>query len=174
MLYGLKSSAPTGMAYRSSPVSCTPTTTYSVDTCGTGIGAEDGSRAYAAQVAPIHDPVDNIAELEAINVLMALHTFLSEADRGGHIHLLCDNMAVVLVLQSGKGKNSAIIDSARGAWMVQALFDLQITYAHIAGEDNGKADRLSRAHISEADYKKAKEVVDSNQLKIIRPCTVAL
>ena len=87
---------------------------------------------------------------------------------------LCDNMAAVLVLQSGKGKNSAILDSARGAWMVQALFDPQITYAHIAGEDNGRADRLSRAHISEADYKKAKEIVDSNQLKIIHPCTVAL
>ena len=48
-----------------------PTRDIYVDACLTGIGGADGVRAYAGQVAPIHDEVVNITELEAANPVVA-------------------------------------------------------------------------------------------------------
>ena len=69
-----------------------------VDACLTGVGATDGVWAYAAQVAPDDDPIHNITEIEAANVVIALHTFISEADAGTRITVECDNIATVQAL----------------------------------------------------------------------------
>ena len=86
-----------------------------VDACLSGIGASDGKSAYAKQVANIEDGANNITELEAINVVVALHTMLSEQDRATHVRIHCDNLAVVQVLQSGKAVNALLLDCARVA-----------------------------------------------------------
>ena len=141
-----------------------------VDACLTGIGASDGVQAYAGQIAPISDPACNITEVEALNVIVALQTFLSTADRGKHVRIHCDNMAAVQVLQSGRARNRILLDCARAAWMVQAVLDVQVSYAHIPGKENEVADRLSRAHISPSDHLLLDQLLLEKTLSIIEPC----
>ena len=148
-----------------------PTRIISLDACPTGIGGEDGVHAYALQVAPMDDPVTNICHLEGGNVPVALHTFVSARDRGGHILFLLDNEAAVHVLNSGRGDDPVLLDIARACWLVQAKFDLKITYQHIAGVNNAVADRLSRAHLSDKDLANALGVIDEHDLALIEPCT---
>ena len=81
-----------------------------VDACLSGIGATDGHRAYAGQVAPVHDGAVNITELEAANVVVALHTMLSQRDAGSHVRVHCDNSATVSVFQTGKAKNKVLLE----------------------------------------------------------------
>lgn len=72
-----------------------------VDASLTGIGAADGSRAYSAQICGDHQIAKNIAELEAINIAKALHSFIDHS----HIKVFCDNLSSVSVMRSGKGRN---------------------------------------------------------------------
>ena len=141
-----------------------------VDACLSGVGATDGNRAYAGQVAPVDDGADNITELEALNVIIALHSFLGKDNAKTHVQVHCDNKAAVQVLQSGRGRNKVLLDCARAAWMVQAVLDVQVSYVHVPGKDNEIADRLSRAHLSTADYKSAKSIIATNCLDMIDPC----
>ena len=125
-----------------------PNRSIQVDASLTGIGETDGLEAYGGQVAPDHDPATNITELEAANVIVALHTFLSDADRGSHILVECDNLPAVQALRWGKAKNAVLMEVARMGSMVQAIFDLRITFAHVPGLENTLADALSCAHSS--------------------------
>ena len=112
-----------------------------VDACLTGIGATDGRAAYAGQVAPLQDGANNITELEIINVVVAIHTLLSQEDRATHVRIHCDNMEAVQVLQSGR-----------------------------AGVDNLIADALSRAHISKHYNDLATSLIQTNRLNVITSC----
>ena len=76
-----------------------------VDACLTGVGATDGSIAHAGMIAPDDDPVNNITEIEAANVVIALHTFITELDRGKHVEVECDNMSTVQALTHGRARN---------------------------------------------------------------------
>ena len=60
---------------------------------------------------------------------------------GKTVKVLCDNLPTVSVLQS-------VLEAARQAWMVQAIFQVSIIYEHIPGRLNTLADTLSRAHLS--------------------------
>ena len=106
-----------------------------------------------------------------MNVAVALQTFVAEADRGKCIKILCDNMASVQVLQSGRGRNRAILEAARAAWMVQALYQVTIVYEHIPGRLNFLADALSRAHESYTKNDIAKQLVHDLGLNWVQPCT---
>lgn len=72
-----------------------------VDACGSGVGGSDGVNAYALATSDPNDPVKNITQLEALNVVIAVQTFISEADRGTHILVKCDSLASVQVFRSG-------------------------------------------------------------------------
>ena len=117
-----------------------------VDACLFGVGATDVQFAYGAQISQVEDGVNNITELEAINVVLAIHTLIGEADRGTHIRVRCDNMAAVQVFTSGQAANKVLQDCARATWMTQALLSIELSYDHIPGKDNDVADALSRAH----------------------------
>lgn len=148
----------------------TPDLDVYVDASGSGIGATDGRAAYGGQITPVNDPTNNISELEAVNLAVALQTFLSHIDRGRHIRVFCDNLASVEVLTSGRGRNPIILESARSIWMLQALLGIEITYQHIPGKLNVFADALSRMHISS----KYRDIVSSccqvNDISWCEPC----
>ena len=149
----------------------TPTKSILVDACLTGIGGADDKHVYAAQIAPEGTTrARNIADLEAVNVVVAMHTLLSEADRGGHIVIYCDNSAAVSVLQTGRGRDPFLLECARAAWMAQAIYQVQVTYKHIAGANNTLADALSRAHISRSHRALANDIVNKYNLQWCDPC----
>ena len=89
-----------------------------VDACMSGMGATDGRHAYGQQIAPVDAPPFNITELEAINVVLALHTFIAHKDRGTHVRVRCDNEAAVSVFKTGRANNHILQECARAAWMV--------------------------------------------------------
>ena len=131
-----------------------------VDACLDGIGAATHRSAYAFPLSAASDQLSNISEIEAINVAIALQTFVAESDRGKCIRILCDNLPAVQVLQSGRGRNKAMLEAARATWMVQALYQVTIVYEHIPGRLNFLADALSRAHISPQNQKTANDLVE--------------
>ena len=151
-----------------------PHKTIYVDACLTGVGASDGKTAYAARVAPDVDPVNNITEIEAANIVIALHTFVTDGDAGGHILVYCDNLPSVQALTSGRAQNPVLAECARAIWMLQAKYAIKVSYSHIAGQENQVADALSRAHTSPAYHQLASEFIKTQNLTVVHPCTFIL
>ena len=151
-----------------------PSIFIQVDASLTGIGGTDGHRAYSGRVAQDDDPARDINELEAINVIVALHTFLSQAHKGQHILVEWDNLATVQAIKWGRARNEVLAECARMAWMVQAVLDVSISFTHIAGVNNDTADALSRAHMNHKHYQAAADAIQAGSLKIVSPCLHAL
>ena len=141
-----------------------------VDACLTGIGATDGTWAYAAPVAPDHDPIHNITEIEAANVIVVLHTFISAAVAGTRVAIHCDNMPSVQALTYGKADNPILAECARAAWMIEALFNVKLCFIHVPGIYNPIADALRRAHSSQAHHDFASRLLKEHSLHVVRPC----
>ena len=64
--------------------------------------------------------------------------------RGHTIQVLCDNAAVVAILNKNSRKDSEIMHLIRCLAFITARFQFIITAAHIAGVKNMAADALSR------------------------------
>lgn len=141
-----------------------------VDASGSGIGTTDGHVIYGGQVSPVHDPVANIAELEGANIVVALHTMLSEADRGCHVLVSSDSQVAVQIFSSGRGRNRVLLECAWALWMTQSLLDVHITYQHIPGVDNILADALSRVHMDSSHINTINSYVAKYCLKYVFPC----
>ena len=130
------------------------------DACLTGIGAASDTQAYTYNVAYPIDPINNITEIEAINVAVAVKTFIDESDRGTTVKVYCDNLPAVSVFQSGRGKNRIILEAARAIWMVQAIYQVHIIFEHIPGSHNELADVLSRISTSKYMKDRAEHLVN--------------
>lgn len=148
----------------------TPDRVIQVDASCSGIGAHDGRFAYGGRITPLSDPVANINELEGVNVVVAVSTFMSLADRGSHVLLQCDNLASVEIFRHGRGRNRVLLECARHLWMLQSILDIRITYEHIAGNLNTVADSLSRLHVNEKYEHCAFSYIEDNNLSYIEPC----
>ena len=145
-----------------------------VDACLTGVGGTDGRVAYATAIASDEDPVHNITEIEAANIVIALHTFVSDYDRGTCIAIQCDNKPAVDALNSARTHNAVLAECAQSVWMVEAMYDIKLLFFHIPGLDNPIADALSRAHTSAAYGTLADELVHKHGLSMVDPCTYIL
>ena len=141
-----------------------------VDTCMSGVGATDGKFAYGQQIAHTDQNPFNITWLEAMNVVLTVHTFVTHRDRGAHIRVRCDNEAAVQVFKSGKARNHILQECARAVWMVKAVMDIHLSFDHIPGKDNDVADALSRAHLSTDMLRTAKGWAQYYSLTMVSPC----
>ena len=103
-------------------------------------------------------------------MVVALHSMLTERDRGTHVRIHCDNMAAVQALQYGRAHNAVLIECARAAWMTQAVLGVELSFVHVPGVDNDIADALSRAHLSASDHSRATVLIQNNSLAIVHPC----
>ena len=56
----------------------------------------------------------------------------------------CDNIAVVMVLKSGRARDPFSGACAQNVWYISALHDIDIQYVHVLGKQNRVADLLSR------------------------------
>ena len=78
-----------------------------VGACLSSIGGSDGTRAYSGRLTAVEEEAFNITELEALNVIIALHTFLTDENRGSHVLAKCDNLAAVQALKWGRASNQS-------------------------------------------------------------------
>ena len=147
-----------------------PSKVVLVDACLTGIGATDGKWAYGQQLFEYADGGFNITELEAMNIVVALHSLITEEDRGTHIRVRCDNMAAVEAMVHARARNPVLQECARAAWMVEAALDIKLSYDHIPGVDNCVADALSRAHLGASSRARAESLVAYYGLACRAPC----
>ena len=101
-----------------------------IDASLTGMGACWNENAYAVSR---HIPATvslSITQLEMLNVLIAMRIF-------GHwlenqkIKLHIDNKAVVHALSNGRIKDKYLQSVARSIWLIAAVKDIDIEYAHI-------------------------------------------
>lgn len=141
-----------------------------VDASLTGIGGTDGTRAYGSQVRGDHQLARNISEMEAINIAVALHTLIDSSYIGSHVRIICDNLASVQLMSTGKGRNKIMLEVARSVWMLQAKFGFEVSYEHIKGKDNKLADALSRAHLTPAMSQYAQTLLQLFNIARVTPC----
>ena len=60
-----------------------------------------------------------------------------------HLHIFCDNEAVLSVLNTGKTKDALLATIARNIFMASAKHDISFKFTHVAGKLNVVADSLS-------------------------------
>ena len=78
-----------------------------------------------------------------VNILVAVRVFAHLWSKQ-RILVKCDNQAVVYVLTTGRTKDAFLAACARNIWLVSAQNDVELSYRHVMGRDNGVADLLSR------------------------------
>ncbi|XP_077999222.1 uncharacterized protein LOC144452084 [Glandiceps talaboti] len=85
--------------------------------------------------------------LEALTIVAAARLWGNNW-AGRRILVFCDNMDVVLVLNSGKARDSFLLTAARELWFLAALNEFELKAVHLRGSDNRLADCLSRWHLN--------------------------
>ncbi len=131
-----------------------------VDACLTGVGGTLGQLWYEAEIPrSLQEKAFTIAELEMLNILVAMRVFSKEL-RNCTIKIRSDNAASVLILQTGKGRCKNMMDVARSIWWLATQNNVLFSISHIFGRDNVYADALSRGHLDEKNRKKLQELKD--------------
>ena len=74
---------------------------------------------------------------------------------------MCDNMAVMEVLSSGRARDSIMATCARNVWLLAAMFNVNIIVSHIRGRDNSIADLLSRWHLTVHNIQELHNLVEN-------------
>ena len=92
------------------------------------------------------------------NVLVACRIW-GKLWQGRCIHIYCDNMAVVQVLNSGKSRDQSLAVLNRNIWLECAIHDIELKISHIQGKVNVIADVLSRWQNSAVQWEKLLSVV---------------
>ena len=113
-----------------------------LDACTTGLGAIYENQVYALQL-PNSWPQHNIAQLEMINILVALKVWHNQW-AGQRVVINCDNQAVVAVLTNGRSRDVVLAKYARNIFMWLSTCNIDMKVVHIAGKKNSIADLLSR------------------------------
>ena len=122
-----------------------------LDASLTALGGTYNSMVYSLPI-PKNYKNYSIVHLEALNIVVAAKIW-AETWANKQIHVFCDNMAVVEVLNTGKARDSILATCARNIWLISAMFNVQFQFTHISGKQNSLADLLSRwtGHSSDKD-----------------------
>ena len=118
----------------------------------------------------VEENVYDINHLEALNVVVALPTFICDSDHGGHIHVLCDDQAAMHFLTTGRGHDPRLISAAHSAWMLQAMRQVKVSIHPVPGIENHFTDALCRAPISNSHKAIAKKACTDRNLSYVQPC----
>ena len=86
------------------------------DACLKGAGASDGSECYMHTFTQEYSEAHNINELDALNCVAAVRTFVKQAHKGGTIEVHCDNKAAVDALTSGRARDQVLAACCRAIW----------------------------------------------------------
>ena len=134
-----------------------------LDACLTGIGAVYGKNVYFFDLNDIYvSPTFSIIHLEMWNILAACRIW-GHLWSGSSVHILCDNEAVVHVLNSGASRDGSLAAMARNIWLAMAFQDFQIHVSHIAGTKSVIADLLSRWNKDPCNQQKLDKLVPQHK-----------
>ena len=125
------------------------------------LGGVYGNLVYTLPI-PQNYNAYSIVHLEILNILVACKIF-SQQWANAHIHVKCDNMAVVEVLNKGKTRDHTLGIIARNIWLITAMFNIKLTVSHIPGKDNVIADLLSRWTYERVDNQKLLHLLPQHQ-----------
>ena len=84
-----------------------------------------------------------MVHLEMLNVLVALSVWCRQLE-GKVVQIHCDNLAVVNVLNNGRGRDPYLLTVARNNYMLLVQEDLTFQMVHIPGKCNVIAVLLYR------------------------------
>ena len=130
-----------------------------VDASFTGVGPIWENNVYGASRHMAATAQLSISQLEMLNVLIELRLFAAAwQHKSVCVHI--DNEEAVFSLQRGKIKNIFMQAIARTVSLIAASYDINLTFEHVPGAINNKADMLSRLFQSVDSFKKVQEFKD--------------
>ena len=135
------------------------------DTCLVGGGASDGAKYYKYVFPRKLASVHHITQLEALNCVAAVRTFVDRSHAGGIVQVFCDNQPSVDALTSGRAKDPVLAACARALWLHAARTDTDLEFTHMPGEGMALPDALSRASFGEKSRKTADDLIYKLSLK---------
>ena len=113
-----------------------------LDASLTALGGSFNDMVYTLPLHPIIRHL-HITQLEMLNIVVALKIW-ANVWKDQRITLLCDNLAVVEVLNNGKTRDPYLATCARNVWLLMSTFNIHLNICHIPGKKNNIADLLSR------------------------------
>lgn len=149
--------------------SAVPAKVILADSCLTGGGATDMTRCYSLVYTTAIASTHHISTLEALNCLVACRTLISANDRHATIELKCDNRASIDAMALGRARDPVLAAICRAIWYLAARMDVNMVYTYTPGDQMSIPDALSRAHLTNADARRAREVISTHSLKQVVP-----
>ena len=114
-----------------------------VDACLDGIGAIWDNQVYCRNIKGIMPENLSIVHFETLNIVVALKTWANRLCRT-QVTVYCDNMAAVMICQTGKTRDQFLAKCYRNLWLICAVYEIDLRVVHIKGSENVTADTLSR------------------------------
>ena len=132
-------------------------------------GAHSPTHYYSYKYTAVQkNLMQNIASLEAVNLINALMNLMPPHPQRFSITVNTDNTASQIVLDSGKGQDPILTACARQVWFLAAKFSTSIKVIHKPGIQLVLADSLSRSHQSSKAKTKARSMCKTLALKEIK------
>ena len=139
------------------------------DACIYGAGAFSHTQYYTFEFPPTDTTKYHIAQLEAINAVMAAKTLIPPDLTAHRVRIHTDNIASMYALNSGKTRDPVLAACARELWMVAAHQQLDIILEHHPGASLVLADALSRQSKSNYHREHAAHLVSQYNLARVEP-----
>lgn len=145
--------------------------THKCDSCLTGGGGNCEHLCYTWKYSlDFRRRFTTIHELEAINLVVAVSTFIKRVSRpGDEIKVWTDNISSAYALESERTKDATLGACARELWLIAAINDVHISIGHKPGQDIPLADALSRLHTDLNMERTAHAIIARDNLHMINP-----
>ena len=105
------------------------------------LGGQYGAMVYMLPI-PSHFKGYDIVHLEMVNIIVAAKIWANHWSIK-RIQILCYNLAVIQVLNTGKARYSVLATCTGNLWLIAALFNIEFIITHILGKTNVVVDLLS-------------------------------
>lgn len=116
------------------------------DACLSGCGGVMGDQIFRSKFPNgILDLELHINALELLTIIVALKLWADKL-RNRRFQLYCDNMTSVVVINSGKSRDSFLQACLREICYIASVNNFEVRAVHIAGAENRVPDLLSRWH----------------------------